>query len=102
MLRILRLAVIAGTRRAIAERLGGSSVRPPIMFKRLELRRACFLNQKACEFGFCNLSSSRDVRFVQNEEPVLTEPPAIAAFALVDLATLAQLYQRAESSGGVQ
>ena len=72
------------------------------MFKRLELRRACFLNQKACEFGFCNLSSSRMFASFKMKTSVLTEPPAIAAFALVDLATLAQLYQRAESSGGVQ
>jgi hypothetical protein len=32
------------------------------------LRRASIVDQKVGEFTFCNVSSSRDVRFMQNED----------------------------------
>ena len=35
---------------------------------RLMLRRASIVDQKVGEFSFCNVSSSRDVRFMQNED----------------------------------
>lgn len=57
------------------------------------LRRASILDQKVCKFGFCNVFFAiRQVRFVQNEDTpaVPTEPPAIAVFALMDLALVAR------------
>jgi hypothetical protein len=60
------------------------------------LRRASILDQKVCKFGFCYVFAIRQVRFVQNEDTlaVPTEPPAIAVFALMDLALVARGHEK--------
>jgi hypothetical protein len=54
------------------------------------LRRASIIDQKVGEFSFCNVSSSRGVRFMQNEHTLVdpTKPPGITVFALVYLPLL--------------
>ena len=72
------------------------------MFKSTWSSDAPAFSKKAASSVFVTFPPAGMFASCKMKTPVLTEPPAIAAFALVDLATLAQLYQRAESSGGVQ